>query len=310
MNKKLIIILFLGMLIFPNMIHSQDNEIKDNTLHSLEGSYLGQKPPETTVEIFAPGIISTDLTQHGTPSFSPDGKEVFWAIIYNDPFRKKIMTMRLEDNKWTTPEVASFSLGQNEGNPFFTPDGKKIFFTGWRSAEGYDGDKHLIMFSEKKETGWSEPQLIDSIINGMNKFWHISSAKNGNLYFCSEKDGGGIFYSKYVNEKYTLPEKLNLGFKGSTPFIAPDESYIIFSAEQEEGYGEIDLYISFRQKDNNWTIGKNLGPLINSNKYDTWPIVSPDGKYLFFTSAKSDNMDIYWVDAKFIEELTPKELKN
>jgi Tol biopolymer transport system component len=37
------------------------------------------------------------------------------------------------------------------------------------------------------------------------------------------------------------------------------------------------------------------------------PKVSTDGKYLFFTSGRSGNGDIYWVDAGFIQNLKPKE---
>jgi Tol biopolymer transport system component len=42
---------------------------------------------------------------------------------------------------------------------------------------------------------------------------------------------------------------------------------------------------------------------------DVWPIVSPDGKYLFYTSRKDGIQDIYWVNTSFIEELKPEELK-
>jgi len=202
-------------------------------------------------------------------------------------------------------------LGENEGNPFFSPDGRKVFFTGWRSVEGYSSAKHLIMYSEKMNEGWSEPKLVDSVINSISKFWQVSLAMNGNLYFCSEKDGGGIFYSRYINGKYSLPEKVEMTIKGGTPFIAPDESYIVFSAtEQPEEYEEIDLYVSYKQDDAAWSSAKNLGSTINTGSIESWPIISPDGKYLFFTSSRrKGNMDIYWVSTKVIEELSPIELK-
>jgi len=38
-------------------------------------------------------------------------------------------------------------------------------------------------------------------------------------------------------------------------------------------------------------------------------MLSPDGKYFFYTSAIRGNRDIYWVDAKIIEGLKPKEFK-
>ncbi|MBE0664957.1 MAG: PD40 domain-containing protein [Candidatus Aminicenantes bacterium] len=303
--KKLIFLLVGAWAMLPAF--SQSNQ---KGLPFPQGPYLGQKPPGNIPELFARGIVSTQLVEHGTVTFSPDGAEVFWAMIYNDPFRKKIMTMKRINNIWTAPEIASFSLGENEGNPFFAPDGKKIYFSGWRKADGYGENKHLIMFSEKTENGWSAPKLIDRVINSISKFWHISVAANGNLYFCSEKDDGGIFCSKYIHGEYALPEKIDVGFKGGTTVIAADERYLIFSVfASPDGIGGGDLYISFRKDDLTWTSGKNLGAAINSDGDDLWPIVSPDGKFLFFTSSRNGSQDIYWVNAKIIEGLKPKEEK-
>lgn len=53
----------------------------------------------------------------------------------------------------------------------------------------------------------------------------------------------------------------------------------------------------------------NMGENINSSYAEYIPYVSPDQKYFFFTSNKSGNREIYWVDAKFIQELKPEELK-
>ena len=36
--------------------------------------------------------------------------------------------------------------------------------------------------------------------------------------------------------------------------------------------------------------------------------ISTDGKYLFYSIMKSGKEDIYWLDAKIIEELKPKGL--
>ena len=39
------------------------------------------------------------------------------------------------------------------------------------------------------------------------------------------------------------------------------------------------------------------------------PQYSPDGKYLFFQRKVGGNTDIYWVDARVLEALRPKELR-
>ena len=53
----------------------------------------------------------------------------------------------------------------------------------------------------------------------------------------------------------------------------------------------------------------NLGDKINTRFQEQYGSVTPDGKYFFFHrshGSKGDKADIYWVDAKIIEELRPK----
>jgi hypothetical protein len=72
--------------------------------------------------------------------------------------------------------------------------------------------------------------------------------------------------------------------------------------------GKGDLYISFKKGDGSWTTLKNMGKRINSEYTDYCPMLSPDGKYFFFTSTRTGHGDIYWVSVKIIEALKPKDL--
>jgi Tol biopolymer transport system component len=49
-----------------------------------------------------------------------------------------------------------------------------------------------------------------------------------------------------------------------------------------------------------------MGEEINSPESDYTPVVTPDGKYLFFTSSRGGVDDIYWVDAGIILRLKQK----
>jgi hypothetical protein len=99
-----------------------------------------------------------------------------------------------------------------------------------------------------------------------------------------------------------MPAEINRGKYSAHPFIAADESYLIWDTEREDGFGESDLYISFRHKDGTWGKAINLGEQINTNAWEASGYVTPDGKYLFFNRGH----DLYWVDAHFIEALRPK----
>ena len=49
-----------------------------------------------------------------------------------------------------------------------------------------------------------------------------------------------------------------------------------------------------------------MGARINTSSHEMSVSISPDGKYIFFGSFRNGNGDIYWVDAKIIDELKPK----
>jgi Tol biopolymer transport system component len=142
-------------------------------------------------------------------------------------------------------------------------------------------------------------------------------ASNGNLYFfTSRKDGIGkcdIYVSKFINGRYLPPVSLSKAVNSTQndwdAYVAPDERYIIFSSQnRSDTLGDQDLYISFRKQNGEWTQSRNMGKRVNSESSEICPVVTLDGKYLFFTSRRRNNSDIYWVDAKIIVDLKPEEL--
>jgi ankyrin repeat protein len=268
----------------------------------LTGIYLGQVPPAGKPKLFAPDIVSSANgdDNHGSIAFMPDGREIYWNM------KGKIWMTKLLNGRWIEPEIASFCEDglYTYDNPFITPDGKKMFFTSTRSGLVSE-DKENIWFVERTSSGWSEPKPVSSKVNAMKLHWGISVSNSGTLYFGGiGQDNYGmcdIYYSKLVNGVYSTP--VNIGAQinskdgNNCPYIAPDESYIIFARRGRTGGG---FYISFKDKPGKW-----LKP-VKLNKYleGVCPLISPDGRYFFFNSD-----GIYWMSAKIIEDLKPGELK-
>lgn len=278
----------------------------------FKGEYLGQKKPGTKPEIFALEIVSSFHEEHGTAALTQDGKEFYWPRGYD---LSVLLFMKLENNQWTIPQVISFSSQFRNINPALTYDGQKLFFASTRPLEknGEPGD-YNIWFAERKGTGWSEPEILDSPINSPAYEGGPFVAKDSSLYFISTREGGyghsDIYCSRRVNGQYTAPKNLgvpiNSKYLDAYPYIPPDGSYIIFESSRPGGFGDRDLYISYRKKDGTWGEAINMGDRINSSARDTFPRVSPDGKFFFFGSDRNGNLDIYWIDAKIIDELKPK----
>lgn len=303
--KKIVFIVSL-LIVAVTTNYAQQSDFPSRKLSGLSGTYLGQKPPGTTPEIFAPGIISTERAWEAAITFSPDGKEVFFTrredIQGNE---NRIMYSVMVDGKWTAPKLAPFARDITEYETFISPDGKKIFYNSDRPKPNSPNAIGEIWYSEKTPAGWSDGKYLTETIN---KGWimFVTAAINNNLYFTAGYNRKfGIYKSEFKNGEYQepefLPNEINY-LRGAHPFIAPDESYLIFDA-QPEGMGKSKLYISFKDENGNWTKAIQFGDTINKTYTENIPNVSPDGQYFFFQR----NNDIYWVSTKIIEELRLKE---
>ncbi len=283
--------------------------------------YLGQKPPGMVAEIFAPGLISTNSYEHSAPAFSPDGSIVLWTVVDKD-YRASMFQMKYEQGKWSTPNRPSFADSTaDDYYPAFSADGKKLYFGSRRKApSGYPGTDMRIWEVERNQNDWKEPMPFDTVVSKGKEYAH-SITKNGTLYFSVAPVDGmsmNIQKAEMKNGSYTkpvlLPYSINsVGYEDG-PYIAPDESFLIVESQRPEGTdGSLDLYISFKIKEDHWTVPINMGPRINSAFSERFARLSPDGKYLFFGSSRNQSsvnwgFDIYWIDAKVIEELKSEQL--
>ncbi len=303
----------------------------------LQGDYLGQTQPGKAPELFAPGIVSTKCDELNS-LFSPNGNEFIFSIKMPAQREHTLVHMLRQGDRWTEPKVLQFSGHYDDADPAFSPDGQQLFFTSRRPLSGSserrsDWDLWVV---ERSGTGWSEPKHLEDRINTDRLEVYPSLTASGTLYFSSGREGGmgrnDIYRSSKVDGQYTEPENLgeaiNSKYSEGDIFIAPDESYIIFvGSGRPDSHGSGDLYISFQGEDSAWTTARNMGTEVNSSMLEYCPTVTPDGKYLFFTSHRAINEvpmqrpltyraiadaydsphyslgDIYWMDAGVIEEM-------
>jgi len=286
------ICLLLSVLIMHSVSHAKD------TPTVIEGPYLGQKPPGLTPQPFAPGIVTTKGWEVGA-RFSTEMDEFYFIRKRLDNKKIESVTYKRKNNRWLETVITG-----RVTIPFFAPDGKTI---------------HLgKRYKKRTKSGWSEVKDLGSPYDNIQIMGLTASSKGTYVFDEFTRDGKGVLrYSRLVNGEREAPQPLdkviNTGKWNAHPLIAPDESYIIWDGERDGGYGNNDLYISFRQRDGSWGKAINLGDTINTDAEEGGPMITPDGKYLFFgrnmgsiDSDEYDNMDTFWVDAQIIEDLRPR----
>ena len=263
-----------------------------------KGPYLGQTPPGSTAQIFAPGLIC-DTRPHrweSYMSFSTDGNTFcYYALGY-------VYITENTGQGWTTPQ-------RIESMPRFpmvcclSPDANSIYFIRRRVPRS---KRWSLRRCTRMSQGWSLPEelgpLFSSAVGG------FSVAADNSICFYSRQ--GGFWIAPFVSSTWTQPTKIPVemgNLRGHFPGIAPDKSFLVFySVKPGTPRGtETDLYLTLRGADGSWTKPRNMGPGVNTGYYEFGARISADKKYMFFVRSNgwlgnpsTDTADIYWVELK------------
>ena len=326
--------ILFSLLLFGCGGQTDSEYLKDDSGYALTGDYIGQPPPEEKPEIFAPGIVNTGMYTRDL-TMTPDGNEIYWSVnVGRFSYAAVLFTERI-GGRWTRPRVAPFSadISFRVAEPFISPDGSRMYFVSDAAHSGAEKGNYDIWVMDRDGRTWCSPCRVGRSANTEKNEYHPTAARSGNLYFCRAEPESGIHYiyrSMLVDGHYQpaekLPEQVNCGRSMFNATISPDEDFIIVPVfGKEGGLGGVDYYIVFRSEDDSWSSPVNMGEMINSPGSQEYSAsLSPDGRYLFFMSARTEsgeraesyrqmlenmkkpdtgNPAKYWVRADFIDEL-------
>lgn len=293
MRNNILKIVSLVFLVVTSACKNEKSNSKETEKSTVESFYLGQKPPGMTPQLFAPEIIKTEHRE-AEAAFSPDLKEFYFRRRGGKYERNTLVVIKKIENQWVESVLPPYA-----GEPFVSLD-NKVLYLGQRQRE-------------RTNDGWSEVKNLEPMLD--RNEWGImrlTSSSNGTVVFDDYKNNDVIRISSIKNgvreEPTLLGEHINSGKWTAHPFIAPDESYLIWDSEKDNGYGDNDLYISFKQNDGSWGPAINLGDKINTEADEAYGSITPDGKYFFFHRGYGgDTGDIFWVDAEVVKALNPNK---
>lgn len=293
------------------------------------GPFMGIQPT-TKPKLLFPGFISTSMGEYNG-TFTPEG-DVFCYTVSVPRFGGIVFSHLQADGSWSMPTIASFSGKYQDFDPVFSPDGKQLYFSSNRPTPSDTKRQSRIWVVDRQGTGWGKPRHIPIKVDA--PVYYNSVAADGTLYVnttISESMAADLFRLEPGGDGrlINLGDQINSKKGEWDPFIAPDESFLIFRSYREDSLGRGDLYISF-QVDGQWQAPTNLGPTINSAEEEWCPWVSQDGKFLIFASNRQqqtyealntrnpqnlltklkthDNgwLNIYVVGTDFLKTLRPK----
>ena len=198
------------------------------------------------------------------------------------------------------PEV---NTATTEHSPILSPDGNTLYFSRQYHKDNIGGedDPEDIWYSEKDpKTGeWLPAKNLGPPLNNAGPNFIASITEEGedlmlllgNQYGKKGKMRAGLSMSrKKPNGNFTNPVALvienDYNYSNKGDFYMNDQNNaILISAERDDTYGDRDLYVTFVDRNGEWSEPISLGPDVNSADTESSPFLDHDNETLYFSSS-------------------------
>ncbi|GLQ89802.1 TolB family protein [Dyella flagellata] len=245
------------------------------------------------VSLFEPEAVWPSGSD-SAPAFTPDGKTVFFT--HRDD-AISIMMARLRNDVWSKPQVAPFSGKWRDIEPAMAPDGSYLVFVsnrptkaGGAPLDGYFGGRTRpgaggnIWRVDRKGDVWGEPMRLPDVINSNSAIYSPAVAADGSIYF-NQPDPvtrkSHVYRAQAKRNGFETPVALSISdgtHPGYDVAVAPDESFLVFSANRAPAAQDQSLLFVAFQRNGKWTEPQALDPHLEGIEAR----LSPDLKTLYF----------------------------
>lgn len=172
--------------------------------------------------------------------------------------------------------------------------GQNLDFDGYKPADIFWAKLRRGKFQKAKGVGMTiNTEFVEEFV-GMSAFGeHV-------FYMIDNMEGfDDIWVTEFTGRRWekgvTLGESINTVEAEMAATCTPDAQTLFVAREpiEQPGFGGLDIFMSKRLPGGEWSIPVNLGPTINTQYDEMYPVISHDGKTLYFASQGHKSMGGY-----------------
>lgn len=207
-------------------------------------------------------------------------------------FFEDIYGSRNQGFEWGVPKQLPSPLNSSDHDALIgiSPDGQTMYL--YRGKNGGD-----IFVSEKNGKEWSNPEPFPwntehfessvCLSHDGNSLYFVSDRRgNKDIYVCRKRPGGNWSPPLMMNNN------INTAQDEESPFASADGKWLYFSSKGQNTMGGYDIFRVPINTNGGIGMPENLGYPINTPMDDLNFVISPDGKWGYFSSEKEDGFGL------------------
>jgi outer membrane protein OmpA-like peptidoglycan-associated protein len=170
--------------------------------------------------------------------------------------------------------------------------GKNPFYNGIYVSRNVDGL-------------WTRPLGINASIVSEGNMDVVGLSADGNTMLLAVTDefSSNIYKSVFADNRWypaeSMGKPINSRYFESHASFSPDGKSIYLTSNRNGSVGAMDVFRSDLQEDGSWGTPVNLGENINTPLNEETPVISPDGKRIYFSSQGHNSIggfDVFYAD--------------
>jgi len=219
------------------------------------------------------------------------------AVLFLTPLILSLTTAKAADvtgpyfgqkSPCRTPQIFAPGIlsltNRMEARIAFSPDGNECFFTVPQDSK-FSCVK--MYYTKRVNNVWTSQMVASFLLPGHSCVQPFFSTDGNKLYFTST---GGIWAVERTSQGWgnpqMLPSPINSA-SGAGEYSQTTDGTAYFESDRPGGMGQCDVWRARPPQPGQPLQVENLGAPVNSSTYDGDPFVSPDGKYLIYSSYRS-----------------------
>jgi len=248
--------------------------------------------------------------EEGMPLLSPDGKTLYFTRSFSPANTggkytgSDVWVSRYDPRTkdWGSADNKTFRYNSKGTNAVIgiNKPGNTLYLINTTSTKRPTG----IYFTKRVGDRWSEPEFIPTGDLVTSQYLGLYVSPDFDVLILSmnglDTQGEEDLYVSIKNDKgWTKPKNLGPSINTSgfeiSPFLSADKTRLFFSSNGHSGVGDADIFYCERLYNSweTWSVPKNLGPKVNSKKFDAYFSMYGDSVCYFTSNRSGDLSDIY-----------------